>query len=185
MPNFVNQMVAKELGNEFQGCDGMVIVSFGGLTIVEAEGLRNKLAAKSIGFRMVQNRIARRVLADRGLEFDRDALKGNTAIAYGDVEAAINAAKILTERDVKKLGKVTVKGGVLEGVALDAASANALANLPDRNTLNAQLLGVISGPARGLACIINALPAAVARVVQAHAESGPDSDPEAGAVAAS
>jgi large subunit ribosomal protein L10 len=182
MPNFVNQMVAKELGDEFQSCEGMVIVSFGGLTIVEAEGLRKKLAAKSIGFRMVQNRIARRVLADRGLQFDGATLKGNTAIAYGNTEAAINAAKILTEKDVKKLGKVKVKGGVLEGQALDAAGANALASLPDRNTLNAQLLGVISGPARGLACLINALPASVARVVQARAESG--QGPEAGAVAA-
>ncbi len=170
MPNFVNQMVARELEGEFAGCDGMVIVSFGGLTIVESEALRNKLAAQQIGFRMVQNRIARKVLADRGLQFSKDALKGNTAIAYGNAEAAINAAKLLTERDVKKLGKVRIKGGVLEGQALDEASANALADLPDRNTLNAQLLGVISGPARGLACVINALPASVARVIQAHAE---------------
>jgi len=170
MPNFVNQMVARELEGEFADCDGMVIVSFGGLTIVESEALRNKLAAKQIGFRMVQNRIARKVLADRGLQFSKDALKGNTAIAYGSAESAIAAAKVLTERDVKKLGKVRIKGGVLEGQALDEASANALADLPDRNTINAQLLGVISGPARGLACVINALPASVARVIQAHAE---------------
>ncbi|MEZ6017221.1 MAG: 50S ribosomal protein L10 [Planctomycetota bacterium] len=173
MPNFVNQMVARELESEFESCDGMVIVSFGGLTIVESEALRNQLAQKSIGFRMVQNRLARKVLADRGLEFPAETLKGNTAIAYGDAEAAINAAKILTDRAVKKLGKVKVKGGVLEGQALDEASANALADLPDRNTLNAQLLGVISGPARALACLVNALPASVARVIQAHADQDP------------
>jgi large subunit ribosomal protein L10 len=170
MPNFVNQMVARELESEFEGCDGMVIVSFGGLSIVESEKIRTKLAEKSVRFRMVQNRIARKVLADRGLQFDATALKGNTAIAYGDVEAAINAAKVLTDRDVKKLGKVKVKGGVLEGQALDEASANALADLPDRNTLNAQLLGVISGPARSLACLVNAVPASIARVIQAHAD---------------
>jgi len=181
MPNFVNQMVARELEQEFEGCDGMVIVSFAGLSIVESEKLRNQLAEKSVGFRMVQNRIAQRVLAARGLEFEAGTLKGNTAIAYGDTEAAISAAKVLTDREVKKLGKVTIKGGVLEGLALDAAAANALADLPDRNTLNAMLLGVISGPARALVCILNALPASVARVIQAHADTQPEAGADAGA----
>lgn len=176
MPNFVNEMVTRELEAEFDGCDGMVLVSFGGLTIVESEALRNKLAEKSIGFRMVQNRLARRVLAKRGLEFGGDALKGNTAIAYGSTEAAINAAKIFTDRDTKKLGKVKVKGGVLEGAALDEAAAAGLADLPDRDTLNAMLLGVISGPARMLASVINAVPSSVARVLQAHAEPGADAE---------
>lgn len=170
MPNFVNQMVARELEHEFKGCDGMVIVSFAGLTIVESEALRDKLAEKQIGFKMVQNRIARKVLADRGLAFERQTLSGPTAIAYGSTEAAITAAKILTDKDVKKLGKVKVKGGVLEGQALDEAGAAAMADLPDRNTVNAQLLGVIAGPARSLACLINAVPASVARVINAHAE---------------
>ena len=172
MPNFVNEMVVRELENEFKDADGMVLVSFGGLTVAESEDLRNKLAEKSVQFRMVQNRLAQKVLADRGIEFDRSTMKGNTAIAYGDAEAAINAAKVLTEKDVKKAGKVTVKGGVLEGEALDATKAMALADLPDRDTLNAQLLGVISGPARSLATVINAVPSSVARVIQAHADEG-------------
>ena len=171
MPNFVNEMIARELETEFKGCDGMVLVSFGGLTIVQSEALRDKLAEKQIGFRMVQNRIAKKVLADRGLSFAKSAWQGPTAIAYGSTEAAITAAKIFNEKDVKKLGKVKLKGGVLEGQALDEAAAAAMADLPDRNTINAQLLGVISGPARALACLINAVPASVARVINAHAET--------------
>ena len=71
---------------------------------------------------------------------------------------------------VKKLKKTAIKGGLLEGEVLDASQALALADLPDRDTLRAQMLGVISGPARGLACVINAVPAATARVIQAHAD---------------
>ena len=65
---------------------------------------------------------------------------GNTAIAYGTTEQAIGAAKVFTDKDVKKAGKVSIKGGLLEGEALDANSAQALADVPDRDTLNAQLL---------------------------------------------
>ena len=173
MPNLVNQMVVRELEDEFKDAEGMLLVSFGGLTVEETEDLRGKLAEKNVRFKMVRNKLARRVLADKELEFPEDAaLKGNTGIAYGDAEAAIDAAKIFADKDVKKAGKVAFKGGVLEGNTLDANSAKALAELPDRDTLHAQLLGVISGPARGLATVINAVPSSVARVIQAHADEG-------------
>lgn len=173
MPNIVNQMVVRELQDEFKEVEGMVLVSFGGLTVEETSAIRGKLAEKNVRFKMVRNSLAKRVLAERDLVFADDAaLKGNTGIAYGDAEAAIDAAKVFADKDLKKDGKVVVKGGMLEGNALDAASAKALADLPDRDTLHAQLLGVISGPARGLATIINAVPGSVARVIQAHADSG-------------
>lgn len=173
MPNLVNQMVIRELEDEFKDAEGMVLVSFGGLTVEETQDLRGKLAEKNVRFKMVRNSLAKRVLAEKEIVFPEEtALKGNTGIAYGDAEAAIDAAKIFADKDVKKAGKVAFKGGVLEGNALDANSAKALADLPDRDTLHAQLLGVISGPARGLATVINAVPSSVARVIQAHADEG-------------
>ena len=174
MPNLVNQMVVRELEAEFKDAEGMVVVSFAGLSVLETEDLRGKLAEKNVRFRMVRNSLVKRVLADKDIVFpDGDALKGNTGIAYGDAEGAIDAAKVFADKDVKKAGKVTFKGGVLEGNALDGNSAKALADLPDRDTLHSMLLGVISGPARGLATVIHAVPSSVARVIQAHAdESG-------------
>lgn len=173
MPNIVNQMVFRELTEAFKEAEGLVLVSFGGLTVEQSEGLRTKLAEKNVQFRMVRNTLARQVLADRDIVLPEDnALKGNTGIAYGDAEAAIDAAKVFADKEVKKTGLVTFKGGMLEGNALDAKSARALADLPDRDTLHAQLLGVISGPARGLATVLNAVPSSVARVIQAHADEG-------------
>jgi len=126
---------------------------------------------------MVRNNLVRRVLAERGIEFADEVFIGNTAIAYGDAESAIGAAKVFSEKDVKKTGKVTFKAGLLEGEVLDAANASQLAHIPDRDTLNAQLLGVISGPARALACVINAVPSAVARVVNARVDAGGGPEP--------
>lgn len=170
MTNIVNQLVQKELTNEFNGVDGMVLVTFGGLTVKESEDLRGKLAEKGVRFKMVRNSLARRVLADRGVEFDSGALTGNTGIAYGDAEAAINAAKIFTDKDVKKAGKVKLQGGYLDGEVLGQQDTTQLANVPDKDTLRAQLLGCISGPARGIATVVDALPTGFARVLQGRAD---------------
>ena len=172
MPNLVNKMVVRELTDAFKDADGMIVVSFGGLSVAETQDLRGKLAEKNVGFKMVRNSLAKRVLAERSITFPDDAaLKGNTGIAYGDAEGAIDAAKVFNEKDVKKAGKVVFKAALLDGETYDGKSARALADLPDRDTLHAQMLGVIAGPARGLATVINAVPASVARVIQAHADT--------------
>jgi large subunit ribosomal protein L10 len=170
MPNLVNRMVVGELTRELGEAEGLVVLSFGGLTVAESEGLRDQLAAKGVRLRLVRNSLARRVLEERGLAFPDGALQGNTAIAYGDTEAAIQAAKILTSTEVKKAGKVALRAGMLEGRMLDARDAAALADVPDRNTLNARLLGALSGPARGVAGLLNAVPSSLARLLDARAK---------------
>lgn len=175
MPNIVKRVVNRELEQAFDGIEGLVMVSFGGLSVEESESLRNELAGQGIQFRMVQNSIARRVLLAKGYEFPKEALKGNTGIAYGDAEAAITAAKIFTTKEVKDLGKVKIKGGMLEDNVLDAADAAQLAKVPDRDTLRAMLLGALSGPARSLVGTLHAVPGGLARVLQAHVDQGEES----------
>ena len=172
MRNLVNKMVVRELTEAFESAEGMVVVSFGGLSVSESESLRGNVAEKGAQMRMVRNRLARKVLADRGIEIDADALSGNTAIAWGSTEETIGAAKVFADKEVKKAGKVEIRAGLLEGEGLDATSAKQLADIPDRDTINAQLLGVISGPARSLATILAAVPSSVARVMQARVDEG-------------
>lgn len=176
MPNIVKQLICSELETAFEGIEGLVMVSFGGLTVAETEELRNGLAAKGVQFRMVQNKLARRVLLEKGYEFPDDAMTGNTGIAYGDAEAAISAAKIFTGSDVKKAGKVKIKAGMLENNVLGPQDALALADIPDRDTLRAKILGCLSGPARGLVATMAGVPGGLARVVQARVDQGEGSD---------
>jgi len=180
MPSLVNRLVVKELTRELEKAQGMLFLSFGGLTVKESESLRGKLAAKGVRVRMMRNALARRVLAERGLELSADAIAGNTAIAWGPAEAAIHAAKVATEPEVKKAGKVKIRAGILDGALLNAADATALAGIPDRATLHARILGCISGPSRGLVSTLNGLPGGFARLVRAHAEKlPPEAAPEA------
>ena len=170
MPSIVNELISSELESAFDGIEGLVMVSFGGLTVQETESIRGGLAAKGANFKMVHNKIARRVLAAKGFEFPDGAFSGNTGIAYGDAEATIGAAKVLTDPELRKGGKVKVKAGMLESNVLSASDAVQLADVPDQDSLRAMMLGVISGPARSLVATINAVPGGLARVLQARAD---------------
>lgn len=170
MPNLVNRLVVKELSEEFKDADGMLVVSFGGLTVKESEGLRSQMASKGVNFRMVRNSLARIVLKERGFDLDEGSLLGNTGIAYGKTEAAIHAAKVLTAPEIKKSGKVQVRAGVLEGRLLGARDAMSLADVPDRNTLNSKILGCISGPPRALVSVLNGTPSGLVRLLKARAD---------------
>jgi large subunit ribosomal protein L10 len=149
----------------------MVVVTYGGLNAKTNEGLRNQLAAKGAKLTLVRNSLARLVLKEQGFEVGDDVLNGNTAIAYGNAEAAVHAAKIFTSAAVQKAGKVKLRAAVLEGRLLDAKDAVALADVPDRHTLNGKLVSLISAPARGLVSTINQVLAGNVRVLNARAEA--------------
>lgn len=172
MPNIVNKMVVRELTDEFKDAEGMLAVSFGGLDVKTTEELRGQLAEKGVGFRMVRNTLARRVLADRGIDLGNDTLKGNTGIAYGGPEEIIGAAKVFADPAVKKGKLVKFKAGFFDGEVLDASSAAQVADLPDRDTANAMLLSVISAPARGLAVVLSGVTSNTVRVLQARVDKG-------------
>lgn len=176
MPSIVKKLAAAELTAALEGTDSLVVIGLEGLDMPENEGLRNEMAEKGVSLRVVPNKIARRVLSEHGMDLPQDAFQGQTALAVGTAESAIEAAKVVKGSELRKEGKITMRAGALEGAVLGAADAVALAEVPDKNTLRAMLLGCLAGPAQGLVGILNAPPSALARVVQAKvdAEGGTD-----------
>ncbi len=167
MPNLVNRLLTKEYSDAFGKARGMVILNVSGMTVIQGELFRDLLAEKGVKMRMVRNSLARRVLAERGFEIADATFSGSVAICYGNAEAAIHAAKILTKPEIKKTVKAVVKGGVLEDTLLNAKDTLALADVPDQQTLRAQIVGAIQGPSRMLATLLAATPSGLARVIQA------------------
>ena len=176
MPNEINTLIHKDLIKRFDVAEGAVMVSYAGLTVQEDSALRDDLAAKGVEFQMVRNSLVKRVMTENGHEFPEDVFSGNTAIAWGDAESTIGAAKVLTDKDLKKAGKVTVKAGLFEGNFLDKSETMALADIPDKDTLRAMILGALSGPSRGLVQVLAGVPGGLARVVQAHVDEGEGSE---------
>lgn len=177
MPNLINEIIVRQLSDEFARAEGLLIVSMAGLTVKETENLRTALAERGVRLRMVRNRLARLALKSRGLEAGAELFGGNVACAWGSSEDAIKIAKAVAQAvkrvdPKRKTAKLAFRGGFFEGNLLDAEGAAALAELPGKDELRAMLLGLLSGPARSLAVLLQAPGASLARALQAHADKG-------------
>jgi len=172
MPNVINELIVKELSSSVEEADGMLVATFTGLTVAESEDLRDSLAEHGLRLRMVRNRLVKLALKAHDIEPPAGLFAGNIACVWGGPEDTINAAKVLHKSDARKQGKVALRGGLMEGNVIGEGEAQALADMPGRDELRAMLLGVISGPARGLVGTLAAVPGGLARVIQAHVDSG-------------
>lgn len=170
MPSQVNQILFDELRSEFQNMGSCVVVDVGAVQPKDDIEIRAQLRDAGVRYRVVRSRLAQKAFAEMGLDMST-AMKGRCGIAVAEKEGAIAAAKVL--RDWIKNQKdspIAIKGGVIEGSTFVGAAAAEIAELPDRNTINTMIVSTISGPARGLAGVVNAVASGLARCIQAKVD---------------
>lgn len=171
MPNLVNKILLADLQREFQKMGSCVVVEFGKLLPRQDLEIRGKLREAGIRYRVVRSRLAIRAFADLKLDLG-PAMTGRCGVAIAQKEGAIHAAKILRDWIKKtKDAPLTIKGGVVEGATYTGPMAAAIADLPDRNTVNTQIVTAISGPARSLASLVSAVAGGLARCIQARVDA--------------
>ena len=170
MPNLVNQILLDDLQNEFQNMGSCVVVDVGPVQPKQDIEIRAQLRSAGVRYRVVRSRLAQKAFAEMGIDMSV-ALKGRCGIAVAEKEGAIAAAKVLRDWIKKtKDSPIAIKGGVVEGTAFVGAAAAEIAELPDRHTINTKLVSAISGPARGLAGVVNAVASGLARCIQAKVD---------------
>lgn len=180
MPNLVNEILLADLQREFKSMGSCVVVEFGKLLPKQDIELRGQLRSAGVRYRVVRSRLAKRAFASMDLDLD-SSLKGRCGIAIAPKEGAIQAAKILRDWIKKtKDAPLEIKGGVVEGTAYHGAAARAIADLPDRNTVNTMIVTAISGPARSIATLFGALAGGLARCIQAKIDAQAAGEPTAG-----
>lgn len=168
MPNIVNEILLEQLERNIKDAGSCLVLSFDRLTVAEVSDLRNQLRDSGVGYQVIKNRLAERAFKS-ALDLDLGpALQGKCGVLTAPAEGAIGAAKIVREAFKKqKNPKVVVTGAVIEGEVLLDEAAFGVADMPDRNTVNAQLASAISGTARGIATVVQAIGGGLARVIQA------------------
>lgn len=170
MPNLVNEILLADLQREFRNMGSCVVVEFGKLQPKQDIEIRGQLRAAGVRYRVVRSRLAKRAFADLQLDLG-PAMKGRCGVAIAEKEGAIQAAKILRDWIKKtKDAPLEIKGGVVEGAAFVGAAAAAIAELPDRDTVNTQIVTAISGPARSIATLFSAVAGGLARCIQARVD---------------
>ncbi|GAA3471842.1 50S ribosomal protein L10 [Nonomuraea roseola] len=162
-----------ELKNEFEGSSAAVLTEYRGLTVAQLKQLRVALGGNA-KFAVAKNTLTKIAANEAGVTGLDDLLVGPTAVAFvtGDV---VEAAKGL--RDFAKANPLLViKGGFMEGKALDAAEITKLADLESREVLLAKLAGAMKAKQSAAAAVFAALPTNMAQLAEAlrakRAEAG-------------
>jgi large subunit ribosomal protein L10 len=172
MPNLVNQILLADLQREFQKMGSCLVVSFDNLQPEQDIAIRGKLREVGVRYRVVRNRLASKAFSALKLNLD-PILSGKCAIAIAEKEGAITAAKVLRDYIKKsKASPIQIVGGVIEGTPYLGAAAQSIADLPDRFTVQTMIAQAVSGPARSVATLLNAVAGGVARCIQARVDKG-------------
>jgi large subunit ribosomal protein L10 len=156
----------------------LALAEYRGLTVAHLDTLRRQARDKGVYLHVLKNTLARRAVTGTPFEVAQANMVG--PLIYGFSEDAVAAAKVMADF-AKSNDKLVVKGGAYAGKALDANGVKALAAIPTKEVLLAQLLGLMQSPisrfARVLAAIAEkrAEPAAVA--AEAAAEPAAEAPP--------
>lgn len=147
-----------------------VMTDYRGLTVSELDALREELREENIPYRVIKNTLLK--LASKESEtlkdVDTDAFKGPMAMAFGfDDEVA--AARIL-HKFAKEHEALEITGAVTEtGDFLSSSQVKALANLPTKDQLRAQLCATLNAPMSGLHRVLSGNISGLINVLRAQA----------------
>lgn len=136
--------VVDEVRERFTSSDGVLLTEYRGIDVSGMAELRRALRAAGGDYKVYKNTLVRLAVRDLGLELD-DLLVGPTALAFvvgaegrpGDAASVAKALKDFARTN----DALVVKGGVLGDKVLSAEDARALADLPSREQLFAELAG--------------------------------------------
>jgi large subunit ribosomal protein L10 len=134
----------------------LVLADFRGLTVKNDTTLRREFRVSGCRYQVVKNTILGLAVKGTPMEGIESLLAGPTAIAYSFEDPAI-PARVATKM-AKAEEKFVIKGGYVDGKALDVKGVEALSNLPGRDELRATFLATLQAVPQNFLRLLNAAP---------------------------
>jgi large subunit ribosomal protein L10 len=147
-----------------------VVADYRGVSAGEFDAFRRAVRGVGARCRVAKNRLAKRAIEGTPYAHLEPLLRGTTALVLGfddPIRVAKTAVAFSKEREA-----FAILGGGLEATPLPESEVKALAELPSREVILAQLLSVLQAPATQLVRVLNESGAQVARLVQALHDRG-------------
>ena len=150
--------VVEDVRAKLEAADAAVLTEYRGLNVSATAELRRALRDAGGEYKVYKNTLVRFAARDLGLDLD-DLLTGPTAIAFvpkgsGD---AVGVAKAL-KKYASENDALVIKGGVLGTSRIDADGVKALAEVPPREQLLAELAGCLAAPMQQFVNLLDAVP---------------------------
>ncbi|MDO4245677.1 50S ribosomal protein L10 [Deinococcus sp. VB343] len=143
MANEKNQQTLGSLKESLQGVETFYVVDYQGLTAGQLSSLRKDIREKGGQLIVAKNTLINLALQDGGRDFSAE-LKGPSAIVLAHEDPAGVAKALKDAAGGNDKGIPAVKAGFVEGNKVDVAVVQRLASLGSKQTLQGELVGVLS-----------------------------------------
>ena len=173
--------IVSDLSQKLTKSPFVLVTDYQRMNVNHFADLRNRLAASRAEMHVVKNSFLRRAMTDSGLPDVGENLTGQTAVVTGEKDVAPIAKILKTFAAEFKIAALKI--GVVDKSVLSIKDLETLAELPSRDVLLAQLLGLLMSPATKFVRLLNEPGASLARLLNARKEKMPAA-PEPKAAAA-
>jgi large subunit ribosomal protein L10 len=160
--------IVADLSEKLNRSPFLLVADYQRMNVNHFGELRNRLAPIGAEVHVVKNSFLRRAITASDLPDIAEQLTGQTAVVTGDKDVAPVAKVLKTFAAEFKLASLKI--GVVGRDVLSTAEVESLADLPTREVLLSQLLGLLMSPATKLVRILNEPASAFARLLQAKAD---------------
>ena len=174
--------IVSDLSDRLTKSPFVLVTDYQRMNVNHFADLRTRLAGNGAEMHVVKNSFLKRAMTDSGLPDVASSLTGQTAVITGQKDVA-PVAKVL-KAFAAEFKIAALKIGVVDKSVMSTQDLEALAELPSREILLAQLLGLLLSPATKLARLLNEPGAALARLLNARKEKMPAAPAAAAAPAA-
>lgn len=163
--------IVSDLAEKLKGSPFLLVTDYQRMNVNHFADLRNRLAASGAEVHVVKNSFLKRAMSDSGLPDVAAQLTGQTAVVTGEKDAAPIAKILKTFAAEFKIAALKI--GVIDKAVLSTKEVEALAELPSREVLLSQLLGLLLSPATKLVRVLNEPASAFARLLNAKKDAMP------------
>jgi len=156
--------VIEEVGAQVAQAQAIIVAEYRGLGVGSITALRRQARESGVYLRVLKNTLARRAVAGTPFEGLADKLVG--PLIYGISKDPVTAAKVMADF-AKSNDKLALKAGAMPNSVLDQNGVKALASMPSRDELLAQLMGTMQAPISKFVRTLNEVPGKFVRTVAA------------------
>lgn len=146
--------VIDEVTEQVKTAQTLVVAEYRGTTVADMTKLRKSAREQGVYLHVLKNTLARRAVAGTPFEVVSTQMAG--PLIYGFSSDAIAAARVINDF-AKTNDKLVIKAGAFDGKLLDKAGVTALASVPPKEVLLAQLAGLLNSPVASLARVLAAV----------------------------
>ena len=149
--------ITDKLEAAFKSAASTVFVHFKGLSVADESAMRRNFRAEGVKYLVAKKTLIGRALTALGHAHETIPMEGEIAVAYnvGGSTDSIAPARLLHAVAEKLKGKLSIVGGIFEGVLQDARAMQAIATIPSLDGLRGMFAQVINSPRQRFAVVLS------------------------------